>query len=77
MRKYRRHEKLEYILLVDGEVAAVTLFERTKSGWDILDAERLPDVIELPKIKCQLALADIYANTGIEELPQSDLANQV
>ena len=61
LKEYRRHEKLQYILLVDSEVAAVTLFERTKTGWDIVDAEQLADVIELPKIKCRLLLADIYA----------------
>jgi Uma2 family endonuclease len=71
LKEYRRHEKLEYILLVDSEVAAVTLFERTKTGWDILDLERFFDVVELPTIKCRLSLADIYANTGIDELPQA------
>lgn len=75
LKEYRRHEKLEYILLVDSEVAAVTLFERTKTGWDVLDLERFFDVVELPTISCRLSLADIYANTGIEELPQADNAN--
>ncbi len=74
LKEYRRHEKLRYILLVDSEVAVVTILERTKTGWDLSDVESLLDVVELPKIKCRLPLAVIYANTGIDDLPRADNA---
>jgi Uma2 family endonuclease len=75
LKEYRRHEKLQYILLVDSEVAIVTILERTKTGWDLSDRESLLDVVDLPKIKCRLSLAEIYANTGINDLPQADNTN--
>jgi Uma2 family endonuclease len=71
LKEYRRHEKLEYILLVDSAIVAVTLYQRTATGWDDVDADRLADVIALPKIGCTLSLGDIYDGTGLLEVPLS------
>ena len=67
LNEYRRHEALDYILLVDSEVVAVKLHTRTASGWDDVDADSLKDGIELSKLGCTLRLADIYADTGLPE----------
>ncbi len=69
LNEYRRHQLLDYILLVDSALVAVTLYVRTATGWDAVDADRCADVIELPKIDCRLTLADIYDGTGLIETP--------
>lgn len=69
LKEYRRHESLDYILLVDSEIVAVTLYQRTATGWDDVDADALTDVIELPKLKCRLALGEIYDDTGLAAIP--------
>ena len=69
LKEYRRHELLEYILLVDSALVAVTLYQRTATGWDDVDADRLVDVIGLPKIGCALSLGDIYDGTGLSDAP--------
>jgi len=68
LKEYRRHEKLDYILLVDSELVAVTLYLRTSNGWVDVDADALADVIKLPKLKCRLSLAEIYEATGLEPM---------
>jgi Uma2 family endonuclease len=66
MREYRRLDGLDYIMLVDSEVVAVTLYQRTEDGdWDDLDADSLDDIMDLPRIGCRLALAEIYEGTGL------------
>ncbi len=72
LKEYRRHERLDYILLVDSALIAVTLYQRTATGWDDVDADRLEDVIALPKIGCELALNDIYDGTGLSQAPTSE-----
>lgn len=67
MREYRRHEALNYILLIDSEVVGVTLYERTESGWNDVDLDAFADVVELPGIGCRLTLAEIYEDTGLAE----------
>lgn len=67
LNEYRRHEALDYILLVDSEVVAVKLYTRAASGWDDVDADSLKDSIELPKLGCVLTLAEIYEGTGLED----------
>ena len=67
MREYRRHPKLLYILLVDSEIVAATLYRRTPAGWDDIDADKLADTIELPDIGCSLTMAEIYDGTGLPE----------
>ena len=71
LKEYRRHEQLEYILLVDSAIVAVTLYQRTATGWDDVDADRLADVIALPKIGCGIGLSDIGDGTGLLEGPLS------
>ena len=63
LNEYRRHEALDYILLVDSEAVAAKLYTRTVSGWDDVDADSLKDRIELPKLGCALKLADVYEGT--------------
>lgn len=67
LREYRRHEALQYILLVDSEIVGVTLYERTPDGWNDIDLDRLVDAVELPGIGCRLTLAEIYDETGLPE----------
>lgn len=65
MREYRRHEALQYILLIDSEVVDVTLYERSSDGWNDIDFEKMDDVIDLNRIGCRLSLAEIYDETGL------------
>lgn len=67
LREYRRLEALDYILLVDSQFVAATLYARTSDGWDDLDADRLEDAIELPRIGCRLTMAEIYEGTGLTQ----------
>ncbi len=73
--EYRRHKVLDYILLIDSTLVAVTLYERTAGGWEPTNADRMADAIELPKIGCRLSLFEIYKRTGLNESPllESDL----
>lgn len=48
---------------------AVRLYARGDGGWDVVDADRLAEVIDLSKLSCSLALADIYEGTELEETP--------
>lgn len=66
LNEYRRHVKLDYILLIDAQIVAATLFTRTSSGWDDVDFDRPDDIIELPKLGCRLSLAEVYAGTGLD-----------
>jgi len=67
LNEYRRLDALEYILFVDSEAVGVTLLTRTGTGWDDVDADRLIDVIEFPKLNCRMTLAEIYEGTGLKE----------
>jgi Uma2 family endonuclease len=49
LKEYRRHQQLEYILLVDSRVMAVTLYTRTEQGWADTDADRPEDVLSLAR----------------------------
>jgi Uma2 family endonuclease len=64
--EYRRHPKLDYILLVDARVMDVSLYVRTPVMWDDSDYVRAEDVVDLPKLGCALSLAAIYRGTGLE-----------
>lgn len=72
LKEYRRLEALDYILLVDSEIVAVTLYQRTNNGWDDVDADRFEDVIEFPKLKCLMSLGEIYDGTGLEPVEPVD-----
>lgn len=76
LREYRRHEALQYILLVDSEVVGVTLYERAANGWADIDLERLSETVELPSIGCRLTLAEIYEETGLTEAPSSGTSEE-
>jgi Uma2 family endonuclease len=65
--EYRRHEALDYILLVDSESVGATLYSRSGAGWDDADADRLADAVELPKLNCRMMLAEIYEGTDLQE----------
>jgi Uma2 family endonuclease len=66
LEEYRRHQKLQYILLVDSRVVAVTLFSRTETGWNEVEADTFADMLEMPALDCKLRVADIYEGTGLE-----------
>ena len=65
MAEYRRHPKLDYILIVDSERVGTTLHIRAADGWDFVEADLPDDVIDLSKIGCRLRVADVYDETGI------------
>jgi Uma2 family endonuclease len=67
LREYRRHQSLQYILLVDSEIAAATLYVRAENDWENVDADRFADIFELPLIGCRLTMAEIYEGTGLPE----------
>lgn len=69
MREYRRREDLDFIFLVDAQTVAATLYQRGEKGWDDLDFGRLSETIELERIRCRLAMAEVYADTGLSEEP--------
>ena len=63
--EYQRHDRLDYILLVDAQIVAATVLARGRNGWDTTDADSLDDVLKFPKLKCKLALAELYEGTGL------------
>lgn len=67
--EYRRHEGLQYILLVESRYLAATLYTRTASGWEDQNFDAPADVIALPAIGCTIPMSDLYADTGLEPLP--------
>jgi Uma2 family endonuclease len=64
--EYRRHPGLDYIVLIDSAVVAATLFIRTETGWDEVEADTFADVFEFPAIECRLSLEEMYQRTGLE-----------
>lgn len=70
MREYRQHERLDYILLIDSETVAATLYTREGASWDAADFERRSDTIELARIGCRLAMSEIYEETDLQEDPE-------
>ncbi len=62
--EYRRLSGLRYILLVDSERIAATLYTRTETptgtDWDPTDADDLEAVVDMPEIGCRLAIRDVY-----------------
>lgn len=67
LKEYRRHPKLEYILLVDSRIVAASLFVRTERGWDDVevDGDQASDAFDLPTLGCRLTLAEMYRDTGM------------
>ncbi|MFM9940181.1 MAG: Uma2 family endonuclease [Hyphomicrobiaceae bacterium] len=63
--EYRRLQGLRYILLIDSECVATTLYTRTATDWEPTDADDLDAVVELPEIDCRLALRDVYEGIAI------------
>jgi Uma2 family endonuclease len=71
MAEYRRHAKLDYILIVDSETQGAILHFRSSDGWDFVEAERPDDTIDMPKLGCRLLIRDIYEETGLAPVPSS------
>jgi Uma2 family endonuclease len=65
LNEYRRHAKLDYILLVDARVMDVELYVRTPTDWDESEFSRPDDVVMVSKLLCQLDLATVYRGTGL------------
>ena len=63
--EYRRHAKLDYILLVDSRVWDVKLYTRTRKGWDEQDFGP-EDAVQFAKLDCSIAIATIYNRTGLK-----------
>lgn len=58
--EYRKLSGLRYILLIDSERVAATLYTRTATDWDSSDADDLDAVLHMPEIDCRLAMRDVY-----------------
>lgn len=58
--EYRRLQGLRYILLVDSERIAATLYTRTDTDWEPFDADDVDAVIDMAEIGCKLAMRDVY-----------------
>ena len=67
LKEYRRHPKLEFILLVDSRVVAASLFIRNERGWDdaAIDGDQASDAFDLQSLGCRLTLAEMYRDTGL------------
>ena len=70
MRECRQHERLDYILLIDSEIVAATLYTREGQGWEAADFERRAEAIELPRITCRLSMSEVYEGTELQEDPE-------
>ncbi|QJD80513.1 Uma2 family endonuclease [Spirosoma rhododendri] len=68
--RYRRMLSLWYYMLIDQYSTTVELFSRVEETdeWINTVYEHLNDVIVLPRLNCELPLADIYAD--IELIPE-------
>lgn len=68
--RYRRMPSLWYYMLVDQYSTTVELFSRIEETdeWINTVYEQLDDVIVLPRLNCELAVCDIYAD--IELIPE-------
>ena len=60
--KYQRTPSIKDILLVAQDRPRVEHFTRVKEDWTAMEYVKLTDVIDLPHLRCTLALADVYAN---------------
>jgi Uma2 family endonuclease len=60
LEEYRRLKELRYLLIVDSQVQAATLYTRTETDWLAEDADGLDHTFELPEIECSLSMRDIY-----------------
>ena len=69
LNEYRSHKDLDYIMLVDSQIVAVTIYVRGKTGWEAVELDGLNDSVDLPAIDCRLPLAEIYDSTGLKEEP--------
>lgn len=58
--EYRRLQGLRYILLIDSECVAATLYTRTATDWEPTDFDDLVAVVDLPDIGCRLLMRDVY-----------------
>jgi Uma2 family endonuclease len=74
--RYRRMPSLWYYMLVDQYSMTVELFSRIEetAEWINTVYEHPDDVIVLPRLNCELPLADIYAD--IELIPEHSADQQ-
>jgi Uma2 family endonuclease len=69
--EYQSLPSMEYILLVDTEMPNVHLYRRDQDGrWEDRVVKGLDAVIELPKLKLVLKLAEIYDGLQFRERPR-------
>ena len=65
--EYWRLQGLAYVLLIDSLTVGATLYTRTDSGWDPTDADDRDAVLEMPAIKCRLAMRDAYEGLSFDD----------
>lgn len=59
---HKRTSSIRDILFVTQDSARVEHFTRQQEDWTAMEYTKLTDVIDLPNLRCALALADVYAN---------------
>ncbi len=64
--EYWRLQGLTYLLLIDSLAVRATLYTRTDTGWEPTDADDRDAVLEMPAIKCRLAIRDAYDGLSFE-----------
>ena len=58
---YFKIESLQRYVLVEPEMAALTIYQRTPDGWRGEVIDDIAGVLRLPEIECELPLSEIYA----------------
>ena len=64
---YRTIPSLTGYLLVASDRVHVSLYTRQNGHWSLTDASGLDAVLDLPALRCRLALADVYENVDPPE----------
>ena len=59
---YKRTSPIRDILFVTQDRPRVEHFTRVMEDWKATEYVKLTDVIDLPNLRCILAIADVYAN---------------
>lgn len=62
---YRRLPSLEEYVLIDQNKAWVEVYRRTAGGW-VQEVHGPGEMVHLASVDLDLAMADLYADTGIE-----------
>ncbi len=61
LEEYRSHPDIRLILSIEPDIVSAKLYRRDESGgWTIEQYDDLGQVVSMPEIGSELALADVY-----------------